>query len=209
MKPAELDELWQRFAQEYNLDEGKIAQFQKYLELLLRSNEQFNLTAIVEPRLVIKNHFMDSLSLARFYDLKKDLLLCDIGAGAGFPGLALKIAFPHLKMILIEVNKKKGAFLQEVVTELGLSDVEVCDLDFRTFIRTVEAGVDLFVSRASLDALELCRLFKPGCRYNGTTLVYWASDTWEAVPLVESFIERIEPYSISSKKRKLVFFAKK
>jgi 16S rRNA (guanine527-N7)-methyltransferase len=99
-------------------------QFARYYALLVEWNEKMNLTAITEEGEVYLKHFFDSLTLAFHYDLTKVTTIADIGAGAGFPSIPLKIAFPHLKLTIVESLNKRITFLKEVVSELGLVDVE-------------------------------------------------------------------------------------
>ncbi len=101
-------------------------QFDRYAFELLRWNERTNLTAITDPREVTVRHFLDSLALARVWSDTPPESLADIGTGAGFPGLPLKLLWPELKLLLVESVGKKTAFLQHVVDVLGLSDVEIC-----------------------------------------------------------------------------------
>jgi len=134
--------------------------------------------------------------------------VADVGSGAGFPGIPLKIIFPHLGVVLIEVTKKKQKFLQTVINELGLEGIEVCDLDWRTFLRKTESPIEYFLTRASLDPLELSRMFKPACPYKNAGLVYWASEEWEAAPRLKEFVKKEYEYVIKRKKRKLVLLKK-
>ncbi|HLY62855.1 MAG TPA: 16S rRNA (guanine(527)-N(7))-methyltransferase RsmG [Terriglobia bacterium] len=108
---------------ELKLSSGQIGQMLVYLELLLRWNPKINLTSIRSPEEMITRHFGESLYLARWVQLKGKLL--DIGSGAGFPGLALKIAFPELEATLLEPVGKKRAFLKEVVRACEFKSVEV------------------------------------------------------------------------------------
>lgn len=205
----QLDLLWTRFQETFHLSYNQAKQFKRYSELLRHWNTQFNITAITSPRAIIKSHFWDSLVLGQFFDLKTISSLADVGSGGGFPGMPLKIAYPHLKVLLIEVNKKKQRFLQEVIKELGLKNVEVCGIDWRTFLRTTEGDIDMFTSRASLEPAELCRMFKSTCSYKNAQLVYWASSDWETDKKVDPFVEKEYPYTISHKKRKLILLASK
>lgn len=109
------------------LDDKQLAQYQTYYDRLVAVNEHMNLTAITDRDEVYLKHFYDSLTLAWAYPkLQSDQLsMVDVGAGAGFPSLPLKIAFPQLKITIIDALNKRIKFLQELVDELGLEDVTV------------------------------------------------------------------------------------
>ena len=98
--------------------------FEKYVDLLLEWNEKFNLTAITKMDEIEEKHFVDSLAMLNYFDLKNKTLL-DVGTGAGFPGIALAIAVPDLKVTLLESNGKKISFLNEVVRVLNLRNVDI------------------------------------------------------------------------------------
>lgn len=203
-KPEE--RVWSDFQAAENLTDAQLHQFQQYSDLLFEWNEKHNLTAINNLSGVVNQHFTDSLSLRKFFDLNTVSVVADVGPGAGFPLLPLKIMFPHLKIILIEVTHKKQLFLQEVVDVLGLTDVEIAPLDWRTFVRTTEGTIDLFVSRAALDEVELARMFRTNSVYRNATMVYWASNLWECNPKVAQYISEVHNYTVKYKERKLVFF---
>ncbi len=133
-------------------------------------------------------------------------MIADVGSGAGFPGIPLKILFPQIKVILIEVSKKKIEFLTTVIQRLGLQECQVYDLDWRTFLRKTAEPISVFVSRASLHTDELIRMFKPSCIYNDRLLVYWASKDWAITPLEKPFFACEELYTIKQKRRRLIFF---
>jgi 16S rRNA (guanine527-N7)-methyltransferase len=105
------------------LDAPQAAQVQTYLDLLLRWNQKINLTSIRDPEQVITRHFGEALFLQNREQLTGNLL--DIGSGAGFPGLALKIIFPSLPTTLLEPIAKKRAFLKEVIRSCGIDAIEV------------------------------------------------------------------------------------
>lgn len=202
-KPAE--KVWAEFQESVKLTKEQLTQFQRYAAYLLECNEFFNITAHTELSGVVRQHFQDSLALADFIDLTTVSSVADIGTGGGFPGIPLKIMFPHLNVVLLEVNKKKQGFLADVIKILGLTNIEICDVDWRTFLRTTDYKIDLFVTRAALEDLELIRVFKPACPYNTATLAYWASKDWEPHPKVQPFIRRSESYKLGHKERKLIF----
>lgn len=200
----EYQPLWERFASEYKLNSEQIEKFKLYANLLVFWNEKFNLTAITSLEGIIQNHFIDSLSLSKFIDFSNINVMADVGSGAGFPGIPLKILYPKLGVILMEVTYKKRTFLGEVIKTLGLEDINICELDFRTFLRTTEGHIDLFVSRASLDIKELIRVFKPSSPYKNSKLIYFASKDWQAPEEIAMYIKEMKSYKIGHKKRNFV-----
>jgi 16S rRNA (guanine527-N7)-methyltransferase len=202
-KPTE--KVWADFQEEVHPTKEQLLQFQKYAAYLLECNQFFNLTAITDLSGVTRQHFQDSLALATFFDLNSVSTIIDVGSGGGFPGIPLKIMFPHLSVILVEVTKKKQEFLADVIKILGLENVTICGLDWRTFLRNTSYQADLLLTRAALDDLELIRMFKPSCVYNKATLVYWASKDCEPHKKAAPLIERIESYKLGHKDRRLAF----
>lgn len=126
--PLPSPEQWQRFSEQavqlrVNLQFEQLQALQVYLELLLDWNRRFNLTAIRDPDEVLTKHFLDSLSCAAVVDFSQRRSLVDVGTGAGFPGMVLKIAFPHLQVTLLDAVEKRLAFLDRVAEALSLRDV--------------------------------------------------------------------------------------
>ncbi len=132
------------------LSDSQIDQFLVYYEMLVDWNRQMNLTAITDYGDVMKKHFIDSLSLVKAYDLSKPAKVIDVGTGAGFPGLALKIAFPDLQMTLLDSLNKRIHFLDAVIERLGLTEVETVHGRAEDFARPdrLRECFDLCVSRA-------------------------------------------------------------
>lgn len=114
--------LLQNYIKDYKitLTENQYEQFQKYFELLAEWNEKMNLTAITDESGVALKHFADSLSLLNFVDIPQNSSLADVGTGAGFPGVVLKIARSDIKLTLIDSLNKRLVFLGEVCAQLGI-----------------------------------------------------------------------------------------
>lgn len=198
---------WQKFVTEYQLSDVQSEQFKNYLSMLQQYNELINLTAITDTQEIIAGHFQDSLAISKYIDFNKLSMIADVGTGGGFPGIPLKIVFPQVKVILIEVTKKKIEFLNLVIDRLGLKNIEVHESDWRTFLRKTDYPIDLFVSRASLHPDELVRMFKENCVYKTRQLVYWASKEWNLMPAERPYFVKEVSYQIQHKTRRFIFFA--
>src|SRR6266478_5292418 len=129
-----------------HLTTGQIAKIQEYIRLLLKWNQSVSLTSVVDPVEILVRHFGESMFICSLMPVER-CRLADIGAGAGFPGLALKIACPGLRLTLIESNKKKCAFLSEVVRALDLENVEVMPIRFEG-VRFAPEFAEVFTARA-------------------------------------------------------------
>jgi 16S rRNA (guanine527-N7)-methyltransferase len=151
------------------LSEYQIDQFEKYFHLLVDWNERFNLTAVTEYDEVQKVHFLDSLSLVEAGIIFDGLKVIDVGAGAGFPGLPLKIAFPDLQLTLLEATGKKTVFLTETAAALELTAVTVVNARAEDAAHQTEnrERYDLVLSRAVASLDTLCELCLPFCRLGG------------------------------------------
>jgi len=106
------------------LTDVQLEQFRKYFEILVEWNEKMNLTAITDLEGVYLKHFYDSISTAFYYDFTKVKTVCDVGAGAGFPSIPIKICFPHLHVTIVDSLNKRITFLSHLSEELHLTDVE-------------------------------------------------------------------------------------
>ncbi len=126
--------------------EAEVSRIQKYVQLLVKWNATISLTAVVDPVEIVARHFGESLFARKLLPVENGRL-ADVGAGAGFPGLALKIFCPNLQVTLIESNKKKAAFLSEVIRSLDLKYVSVNVRRFEE-IPAAEANFDLVTARA-------------------------------------------------------------
>ena len=158
----------------FDLSQKQKDQFQRYFELLVEWNEKINLTAITEFEDVVEKHFLDSISLCQVMDLKKPLTLLDLGTGAGFPGIPLKIMFPELKITLADSLNKRLLFLNEVMEALNLKDIETVhgraeELSKRKDYRE---SFDLCVSRAVANLSTLSEYCLPFIHISGKFISY-------------------------------------
>lgn len=110
-------------AQGLEVSEHQLHQFKRYYELLVEWNEKMNLTAITDEEDVYLKHFYDSITAAFYFDFTTVTTVCDVGAGAGFPSLPIKIMFPHLQVTIVDSLNKRIGFLNHLATELGLEGV--------------------------------------------------------------------------------------
>ena len=102
----------------------QLSKLEEYYNLLKEWNSKMNLTRIIDKEEVYLKHFYDSLTIKKIIDLNDYKTLCDIGTGAGFPGIVLKIFYPHLQMVLVDAREKKLRFLDEVIKKLDLQNIE-------------------------------------------------------------------------------------
>lgn len=199
---------WKDLVSEHQLSALQQTQFEQYGKLLIEWNRLFNITAITDPEKIIQDHFQDSLALSQAYDLATIQGLADIGSGGGLPGIPLKIKYPHIPIILVEVTQKKISFLNHVITALELPLIEIYPFDWRTFVRKQLYDIDIICARASLRPDELSRMFNPENGYNQATLVYWASIHWTMSETERPYFNHDYSYTIAHKPRKLIFFTK-
>lgn len=150
-----------------DVTDSQLMQLDKYYHLLTLWNEKINLTRITEENDVYLKHFYDSLTLYRVIDLNSDLSLCDVGTGAGFPGLVLKIIFPTLRVTLVDALLKRVNFLKLVIDELGLKDIEVYHDRAESFARINREKFDIVTSRAVANLRVLSELSIPMVKVNG------------------------------------------
>ncbi len=209
MNTVKIEQIWSLCKERFGLSEQQLEAFKTYAHMLQVWNQKINVTAIDNTEDIITHHFQDSLEISKCIDFTKITTIADVGSGGGFPGLPLKILFPHLKLIIIEVNHKKLDFLQTVVNEIHLDDVHYFDLDWRTFLRKITLPIDIFLARASLQPEELLRIFKPQSIYQQATCIYWASQHWKPDTFCAPFVVRDVSYEVGNKQRRYIFFEKK
>lgn len=149
------------------LDESKLSKLDRYYELLIIWNEKINLTAITDKEEVYLKHFYDSLTLIKAIDLNDNLSLCDIGTGAGFPGIVLKICFPNLNITLVDALEKRIKFLNKVIKELDLKDITAIHARAEDYAKDAREKFDIVTSRAVAKLNILNELCIPLVKVNG------------------------------------------
>ena len=156
------------------LNDTQIQQFIKYHEILVEWNSFMNLTGITEYEEVVQKHFIDSLVLCKAIDVNQVESLIDIGTGAGFPGIPLKIAYPHLKVTLLDSLQKRIKFLDEVIMQLGLTEVETIHGRAEDFAKPSmkRETYDVCVSRAVANLASLSEYCLPYVKVDGYFVPY-------------------------------------
>lgn len=159
---------------EITLDENQKQQFQTYYELLVEWNKVMNLTGITEYEEVNEKHFVDSVSIIKAMNINDVDNLIDVGTGAGFPGIPLKIVFPHLKVTLLDSLNKRIKFLDEVIGKLGLTNVETIHGRAEDYAKQKDyrEQFDLCVSRAVANLSTLSEYCLPFVHTGGMFIPY-------------------------------------
>lgn len=186
-------EQFQKDLEEFHivLSSSQMEQFLTYYEMLTEKNKVMNLTAITSLEDVLKKHFVDSLSLVKVCDLEGDISLLDVGTGAGFPGIPLKIVFPNLKITLLDSLNKRILFLREVIDRLEMDGMEAIHGRAEDFAKPdlLREQFDLCVSRAVANLSILSEYCLPYVKIGGSFISYKSEKVPEEIDQAENSIK--------------------
>ena len=179
MTPEEFKQLLSQ--KNIQLSDHQMQQFADYARLLVQWNEKMNLTAITEAKEIYLKHFYDSISLGFYEDFSSNKTICDIGAGAGFPSIPLKIVFPTLEVTIVDSLNKRITFLKELVNQLGLEAVSLCHDRAEIVGQTLEfrGTFDYVTARAVARLNVLSELCLPLVKKEGYFIALKASKSEE------------------------------
>lgn len=175
-----------------NLSDEKCEMFIKYYNILIEWNCKMNLTAITEYKDVVVKHFIDSLSIVNIIDINGDNSLVDVGTGAGFPGIPLKIAFPSLKVVLVDSLDKRIKFLNHVIDELGLKNIKAIHARAEEFGHTkYRESFDFCVTRAVSNLSVISEYCLPLVKPGGYFIPYKSKEVRNEIEEYEIAIEEL------------------
>ncbi len=182
------------------LTSQQLEKLNQFYELLILWNQKMNLTRIIEKKDVYLKHFYDSLTLSKVIDLKQDLTLCDVGSGAGFPGIVLRICFPNLKITLLDSLQKRVNYLNEIIKELDLKNIEAIHTRAEDYAKQNREKFDIVTARAVANLKILSELCIPMVKVNGLFIAMKANieeeieNSTEILKKLDSKIEKIETF---------------
>lgn len=177
--------------QSIQLSEWQLKQFDIYFQTLVEWNEKVNLTALTTKEDVYLKHFYDSISASFYYDFSKELTLCDVGAGAGFPSIPLKICFPHINVTIVDSLKKRITFLEELATKLKLEGVSFHHSRAEDFgsEKAYRENFDIVTARAVARMSVLSELCMPLTKVGGVFIAMKGSKADEELTVSEKAIK--------------------
>ena len=182
------------------LTSQQLEKLAEFYELLISWNQKMNLTRITEKEDVYLKHFYDSLTISKVIDLTQDLTLCDVGSGAGFPGIVLKICFPNLKITLLDSLQKRVNYLNEIIKDLELKDIEAIHTRAEDYAKQNRENFDIVTARAVANLKILSELCIPMVKVNGLFIAMKANieeeieNSTEILKKLDSKIEKKETF---------------
>lgn len=208
METINMTEILQNIFNNFGLtiDEDKCNKLITYYELLVEKNKVMNLTSITEVNEVFIKHFLDSCSLSLYFDLTGSLKVADMGTGAGFPGIPLKILFPLLDITLVDSLQKRLLFLDDVIERLELSEIRTAHFRAEDFSREKDhrESYDLCVSRAVARLSVLSEYCLPCVRTGGHFISYKSADIEQeleesknSLKLLGGSLQAVEKFSLT------------
>ena len=185
-----------------DVTEDKLEKLERYYELLIEWNEKINLTAITEKEEVYLKHFYDSLTLIKAYDLTKNIKVCDVGSGAGLPGIVVKIFFDNIDITLVDALNKRINFLNIVIDELNLKNIRAIHQRAEDFSRENIEKFDLVTARAVAKLNILNELCIPMIKIGGYFIPMKAKideeidDSKTSLKLLNSTVEKVVEFNL-------------
>ncbi len=168
----------------------KMEKLDLFYKLLIDWNDKINLTTIVEEESVYLKHFYDSLTLFRDIDLNKEIKICDVGSGAGFPGIVLKIFFPSIDITLIDSLNKRIIYLNDVIDKLSLSNINAIHSRMEDFSKIHEEEFDYITARAVSQLPILCEISVKALKINGS-LVFMKANCEEELVNIDKKLDKL------------------
>ncbi|MCR4716647.1 MAG: 16S rRNA (guanine(527)-N(7))-methyltransferase RsmG [Lachnospiraceae bacterium] len=192
MTGGESLETLRKYAKKYGIDinDKQLSQFDKYYEMLIETNKVMNLTAITEKNEVIIKHFLDSIILVKYYDLSNKRVL-DVGSGAGFPGIPLKIIEPSIKLTMMDSLNKRVKFLDNMCIELGLHSAAAVHMRAEDMARNKQyrEQFDVVTSRAVANFATLSEYCLPFVKLKGCFIAYKSVNMEEELESADNAIK--------------------
>ncbi|RKQ32970.1 16S rRNA (guanine(527)-N(7))-methyltransferase RsmG [Oceanobacillus halophilus] len=201
------------------LSDRQMEQFEIYYKVLVEWNEKINLTALTEKQEVYLKHFYDSISAAFYYDFTENITICDVGAGAGFPSIPLKICFPNIKVTIVDSLQKRIAFLNQLALKLDLTNVAFYHDRAESFGKNKEfrETFDIVTARAVARMSVLNELCLPLVKKSGTFIAMKGAQADEelhdakvAIEVLGGEVKRTETFALPNEEseRSIIIISK-
>ena len=205
MELEKFEELMKFYGEQIDItfEKSQIEQFYKYMNLLIEWNEKINLTAIIEPEEIILKHFIDSLTICKY--IENNATLADVGTGAGFPGIPLKIYRPDIKITLVDSLNKRNNFLNEVINNLELKNIVTIHSRVEDFgkNKNYREKYDYVTARAVANLNTLSEYLVPIVKVNGKAICMKGNDVQDevdnakhAIKILGGTVEKVDYFKL-------------